>query len=82
MGAHTYRPFLQQVTDARSRIAALTPRGRDVLNGLLAGRSNKMIAHSLGISPRTVEIHRARLMRDLGAHHVAEVIRLALQAGF
>jgi two-component system, LuxR family, response regulator FixJ len=83
MEAHTRRPsaFLRQITDASSRIAALTPRGRDVLSGILAGRSNKMIAYSLGISPRTVEIHRARLMRDLGARHVAEVIRLALEAG-
>ena len=61
-------------TDANSRIAALTPRGRDVLSGILAGRSNKMIAHSLGISPRTVEIHRARLMRDLGARRIAALL--------
>ena len=83
MGAHAYRSSatVRQVTDANSRIAALTPRGRDVLSGILAGRSNKMIAYSLGISPRTVEIHRARLMRDLGARHVAEVIRVALEAG-
>jgi len=82
MGAQTYRPSptLRQVTDAIARIAALTPRGRDVLNGILAGRSNKMIAHSLGISPRTVEIHRARMMRDLGARHVADAIRLACEA--
>ena len=82
MGAPDYRPpvFLRQATDANSRIAALTPRGRDVLSGILAGRSNKMMARVLGISPRTVEIHRARLMRDLGARHVAEVIRLALEA--
>jgi FixJ family two-component response regulator len=70
----------QPVTDAGSRVAALTPRRRDVLNGILAGSSNKMIAHSLGISPRTVEIHRAHLMRDLDARHVADVIRLALEA--
>jgi FixJ family two-component response regulator len=83
MGVPTYRPSvtLRQVTDASSRIAALTPRRRDVLSGILAGRSNKLIAHSLGISPRTVETHRAHLMRDLGARHVADVIRLALEAG-
>ena len=55
--------------------------GRDVLNGILSGHSNKMIAHKLGISVRTVEIHRARMMRDLGARHVADAIRLALEAG-
>jgi two-component system, LuxR family, response regulator FixJ len=82
MQARAYRPAVTpQVTDASSRIAALTPRGRDVLKGILAGRSNKMIAYTLGISPRTVETHRARLMRDLGTRHVAGVIRLALEAG-
>jgi DNA-binding NarL/FixJ family response regulator len=82
MRAPTYRPSLTlgQIRDASSRIAALTPRGRDVLSGILAGRSNKMIAHSLGISPRTVETHRARMMRDLGARHVADAIRLACEA--
>jgi len=83
MAVQAPRPsvFLGSDTSARSRIAALTPRSRDVLSGILAGRSNKLIAYSLGISPRTVEIHRARLMRDLGARHVADVIRLALEAG-
>lgn len=66
--------------DANSRFAALTPRGRDVLHGILSGYSNKVIAHTLGISPRTVEIHRARMMRDLGARHVADAIRLAFEA--
>jgi two-component system response regulator FixJ len=83
MGALAYPPSatLEQVASASSRIAALTPRGRDVLKGILAGHSNKMIAYLLGISPRTVEIHRARLMRDLGTRHVADVVRLALEAG-
>ena len=66
--------------DANSRFAALTPRGRDVLRGILSGHSNKMIAHALGISPRTVEAHRARMMRDLGARHVSDAIRLAFEA--
>lgn len=51
------------------------------MNGIVAGCSSKAIAHALGISPRTVDIHRARLMRDLGVRHVAEVVRLALEAG-
>jgi two-component system response regulator FixJ len=71
---------LTETGDSNSRFAALTPRGRDVLNGILSGHSNKMIAHTLGISPRTVEIHRARMMRDLGARHVADAIRLAFEA--
>jgi FixJ family two-component response regulator len=71
---------VMKTEDARSRFAALTPRGRDVLRGILSGHSNKMIAHALGISPRTVEVHRARMMRDLGAHHVSDAIRLAFDA--
>jgi DNA-binding CsgD family transcriptional regulator len=66
--------------DAALRVASLTPRCRDVLEGLLAGQSNKAIAHNLGISPRTVEIHRARLMRKLGARHVVDAIRIAFEA--
>ena len=77
----TRSPFtLTDTGDANSRFAALTPRGRDVLNGILSGYSNKLIAYTLGISPRTVEIHRARMMRDLGARHVADAVRLALEA--
>jgi two-component system response regulator FixJ len=68
--------------DARSRIAALTPRRREVLRGIVAGFSNKVIAHQLGISRKTVELHRALLMRDLGAHHVADAVRIAIEASF
>lgn len=82
MGALAHPPSAipEQLTPAGSRIAALTPRGRDVLRGILAGHPNKVIAYLLGISTRTVEVHRARLMRDLGARHVADVVRLALEA--
>jgi DNA-binding CsgD family transcriptional regulator len=66
--------------DAAFRVASLSPRCRDVLEGLLAGRSNKVIAQDLGISPRTVEIHRARLMQKLGARNVADAIRIAFEA--
>jgi DNA-binding NarL/FixJ family response regulator len=71
---------MMETGDANSCFAALTPRGRDVLRGILSGHSNKMIAHALGISPRTVEVHRARMMRDLGARHVSDAIRLAFEA--
>ncbi len=64
-------------SNAQARIEALTPRGRDVLIGIVEGCSNKTIARKLGISPRTVEIHRARMMRDLGARHIADAIRVA-----
>ena len=66
--------------DAASRIAALSPRCRDVLNGIVAGHSSKVIAYELGISPRTVEVHRATLKRRLGARNIAEAIRVAYEA--
>lgn len=66
---------------AASRIAALTPRERDVLRRLVDGRPNKVIAHDLGISPRTVEIHRANVMDKLGCRSVAQAVRLALTGG-
>lgn len=67
---------------AQVRIAALTPRERDVLQRLVDGRPNKVIAHELGISPRTVEIHRANLMEKLGCRSLAEAVRTAITAGF
>lgn len=66
---------------AMLRIGALTPRERDVLEGLVAGQTNKMIAIALGISPRTVEIHRANMMEKLGVHSLPEALRIALRAG-
>jgi two-component system response regulator FixJ len=67
---------------ATARIAALTPRERDVLRRLVDGWPNKVIAHELGISPRTVEIHRANVMEKLGCRSLAEAVRIALAAGF
>ena len=66
---------------AASRLSLLSPREREVLSGLLAGLPNKSIAYDLQISPRTVEIHRARVMDKMGAHSLSELIRLALAAG-
>lgn len=63
-------------------IAQLTPRERDVLKQLVAGRSNKVIAYELSISPRTVEIHRAHLMDKMQARSLSDLIRMALAAGF
>jgi two-component system, LuxR family, response regulator FixJ len=72
----------QLASDAAAlRIGTLTPREYEVLGQLLEGRPNKAIAHELGISPRTVEIHRANLMDKLECRSLAEVIRLALAAG-
>ncbi|MFZ0694967.1 MAG: response regulator FixJ [Alphaproteobacteria bacterium] len=61
-----------------SRLAALSNRERDVLNGLVAGRANKQIAFDLGISPRTVEIYRANLMAKMQAGSLSDLVRMAL----
>ena len=63
--------------DAAVRLQALTPREREVLDGLAEGLPNKTIAYDLGISPRTVEIHRANLMTKLGVRSLSEALRLA-----
>lgn len=67
--------------DARSRLNILTEREREVLDGLVEGLPNKTIAYDLGISPRTVEIHRANLMQKLEVKSLAEALRIAFHAG-
>ena len=74
-------PHDPAASEASARLALLTPRERQVLDGLLAGLPNKSIAYDLAISPRTVEVHRARLMQKLQARSLSEAIRLALAAG-
>jgi two-component system response regulator FixJ len=66
--------------EAAARIAALSPREREVLEAIVAGRLNKTIAHDLGVSVRTIEVHRAHLMARLGVRQVAGLVRLALLA--
>lgn len=61
----------------RDAIALLTPRERHVLDQIAKGRSNKITAHELGISIRTVEFHRARIMEKLKAHHMSDLLRVA-----
>lgn len=70
-----------QVEAARAKVAVLSPRERDVLTGLIEGRSNKIIAHDLAISPRTVEIYRANLMTKMGVRSLSEALRVAFAAG-
>jgi two-component system, LuxR family, response regulator FixJ len=70
-----------EVTSAIEKISALTPREHEVLCHLIEGNPNKIIAHQLNISARTVENHRARLMVKMQADSVAELVRLALAAG-
>ena len=64
-------------SEAKIRLASLTGRERDVLNGLVAGYPNKTIAYDLGISPRTVEIYRANMMEKLRVRSLSEALRIA-----
>lgn len=66
--------------EAIVRLQALTPREREVLDGLAKGLPNKTIAYDLGISPRTVEIHRANVMSKLGVRSLSEALRIAFAA--
>ncbi|MBI1684261.1 response regulator [Caulobacter hibisci] len=70
----------QAAHEAQKMIATLSPRERDVLDGLVEGHANKTIAIDLGISPRTVEIYRANVMSKLQAKSLSEVVRKALVA--
>ena len=63
-----------------ARLASLSERERQVLEGLLAGQANKTIAYDLGISPRTVEVYRANLMAKMEARSLSELIRIAILA--
>jgi two-component system response regulator FixJ len=72
----------RDVVEAARLIATLSPREREVLEGLVAGRPNKVIAFELGISVRTVEVHRSRMMERLGVHQFAEAVRLAVLGKF
>jgi two-component system response regulator FixJ len=69
-----------QVARATELIGTLSPRECQVLISLLAGKRNKVIAHDLGISVRTVEVHRARMLERLGVHTLAEAIHLGVLA--
>lgn len=74
----------RRIEEAKSRhegeaaLAALTPREREVFEWVAAGAHAKQIAEALGISPRTVEVHKARVMEKLGARSVAELVRIAV----
>jgi two-component system response regulator FixJ len=66
---------------AAAQVAALSPREAEVLAAMVAGKANKIIAFELGISPRTVEVHRAHLMEKLGVRTLPEAVRIGLAAG-
>ncbi len=64
-----------------ARIATLSPRERQVMDGLIAGSSNKLIAREHDISPRTIEVYRANVMTKMQAGSLSELVRLAMRAG-
>ena len=68
----------EDMATVASRLKSLSQRERQVLAGVMAGHSNKVIAHQLGISPRTVEVYRANLMSKMQAKSLSELIRMAL----
>jgi len=70
-----------EVAGAKARLSPLTEREHEVLRLLVAGKQNKMIAYELGISPRTVEIHRARVMEKTRVRSLSELVRLAIAGG-
>jgi two-component system response regulator FixJ len=70
-----------RAADAAVVLGALTAREREVLEGLAQGFPNKTIAYDLGISPRTVEVHRANVMAKLGARSLSDALRIAFAAG-
>jgi len=75
------REFREQIGDPATvaeRLASLTPREREVLEGLVKGESNKVIAYNLEVGSRTVETHRARIMEKMQASTVADLVRMTL----
>lgn len=81
IGARNRREPAVPAAEVRDRVERLTARERDVLRHLTAGQPNKVIAYELGISPRTVEIHRARVMDKMEVQNVSQIVRLILGAG-
>ena len=67
--------------DIAARVASLSPRERQVMEGLIAGLSNKLIAREYDIGPRTIEVYRANVMTKMQANSLSELVRLAMRAG-
>jgi two-component system response regulator FixJ len=70
-----------QASEIQAKLESLSERERQVLDGLVAGKANKVIAYDLGISPRTVEIYRANVMGKMQAASLSELVRMALLSG-
>lgn len=74
----TGRAQLKQKDQIRARLESLTPREREVLDLVTRGKANKVMAGDLGVSQRTVEIHRARVMEKMGANSLAQLVRMVM----
>ena len=74
----TTRSALKERECIRERLESLTPREREVLSLMTQGKPNKLMAHELGVSQRTVEIHRARVMEKSGASSLAQLVRMVM----
>lgn len=80
LNGQTLQMRSQSITGAVALVGTLSMREREVLDALIAGKANKVIAYNLGISVRTVEVHRARMMDRLGVNQFAEAVRLGVLA--
>lgn len=74
-------PIAAKRSSEHDRFDTLTRRERDVFEKLITGASNKEVGRRLGISPRTIEIHRARILKKLSVKSVADMVRMAMRLG-
>ena len=77
----TWRAARRDLAEIRRRLETLTPREREVLEGVVSGRLNKQVGSELGITEKTVKVHRGRVMEKMGASSLADLVRLAERAG-